>query len=64
MLDSLLRQSGAEEIEFAFTATGTQPGRCRNFWNRSARGRAAVCKASRFRDVCGPLPHQMNEVLS
>lgn len=61
MLDSLLRRSGAEEIEFAFTQTErNQP--LQEFLGRIGARESGRLRASHFRDVCGPLPHQMDEV--
>ncbi len=63
MLDSLLRQSRTEEIEFAFAATGrNQP--LQEFLEHIGARESGKLAASEFRAVCGPLPHRMDEVLT
>jgi predicted enzyme involved in methoxymalonyl-ACP biosynthesis len=61
MIDSLLRRSGAEEIEFAFAATErNQP--LQEFLERIGARESGRLRASDFQAVCGPLPHQIDEV--
>ena len=61
-LDSLLRHTGAEEIEFCFTPTErNQP--LQEFMGKIGARESGRIRATQFRAACGNLPHQVFEVL-
>jgi FkbH-like protein len=63
MLDSLLRLSGAEEIEFAFAPTDrNQP--LQEFMGQIGATEKRWQQTSRLQAACGPLPHRTEEVLA
>lgn len=60
-LASLLRHSGAEEMEFRFTPTERNRP-LREFLGAIGAGESGRLRAARFREECGELPHRICEV--